>query len=98
MSSFDEQVAETQNWLESPRFRALRHQLWERFYEQLSPVLRELAPGATASQLRLKTLLVTAMIDGTSMMPPEALASVRGLRHPSYDDEVAAAVLWIAEH
>ncbi len=82
---------------QSPRFRALRHELWERNYELLTPILRELEPGATASQLRLKAVLVAAMIDGTTMMPPETLESIRGLRHPSYENEVVAAVLWIAE-
>ena len=84
--------------LQSSQFRGLRHELWERFYEQLSPILRELAPGATASQLRLKAILVTAMIDGTSMMPTATLESLSVLKKPSYEDEAVAAVLWIAEH
>jgi AcrR family transcriptional regulator len=83
--------------LQSPQFRALRHQLWERFYEQLSSMLRELQPGATADQLLLKAVLITAIIDGTSMMPPQTFENLRGLRRPSYDDEVVAAVLWMAE-
>ncbi len=81
----------------SPRFRALRLEFWERTYELLTPIMGELQPGATASQLRLKAVLVAAMIDGTTMMPPETLESIRGLRHPSYENEVVAAVLWIAE-
>ena len=84
--------------LQSLEFRALRHQLWERFYEQLSPMLRELQPGATASQLLLKAVLITAIIDGTSMMPAETFENLRRQRRPSYDDEVVAAVLWMAEH
>ena len=82
----------------SPKFRALRHQLWARFYEQLSPILRKLQPEATASRLLLKAVVITAIIDGTSMMPAETFENLRGQRHPSYDDEVVAAVLWMAGH
>lgn len=74
--------------LQKPEFKALKTQIYARFYESLSAVTRLLDPTVTPAQMRQRVALITAVMDGS------VLQETGGAR--AFVDAVTATVLAIA--
>lgn len=65
--------------LHHDRFRALHREIYAAFYESLLPVLRELRPRASRSELVETARLVTTVIDGALVQLPSRTFAARAV-------------------
>ncbi|TCC06266.1 TetR/AcrR family transcriptional regulator [Kribbella soli] len=49
------------------RFRRLNHEIYEAFYRELGVLIRQVSPGLTDQEIRMRARLITSVLDGVAM-------------------------------
>lgn len=77
-------------------FRDVQRRIYERFYEQLLPILTELTPGSRRSVLLDKARLITALLDGALIQLHNGAPSATTKSQEHFIDRIASQVVTIA--